>query len=167
LGIGIPLSKGIAMLDPVFLGAYACLGVVFAAPAVAQVSAPAEFGDGLRLVARQVVVGFAVSWAALVAAVVTVYLTNHVVVGPDVISLAECGLFGLMVSFAASTGVAFVNRVSGGSTAAGRIFARLALFGLLAGFYFRSTWLPAVALEGAAISAAIALLFLGALWFRK
>src|SRR6185437_705197 len=35
-GVALPWSKGIGFIDPVITSAYACLGILFAAPAAAQ-----------------------------------------------------------------------------------------------------------------------------------
>jgi hypothetical protein len=146
-GIWIPLQKGIAFLDPVVLGAYASLGVVFAAPAVAS---------GMPVLAA-VRTGLAGSWATLIAGIGAVYATRPVPVGPNVISLAECGLFGLALSVAASMIVEFSLKLA--SATAAKVVARALLLALLGLFYFRSGWLPDVAWMGAAICAGIALIF--------
>lgn len=139
-GVWLPLQKGISFLDPVVLGAYACLGVVFSAPAAAS---------GIS-VFKSVRMGLLLSWGMLVTGVATIYATHTVVVGPNLASLAECGLFGLALSIAACLIVAY---------AASKLIARLILVSLLALFYFWSGWLPDVALMGAAVSGGIALVF--------
>lgn len=139
-GVWLPLQKGISFLDPVVMGAYACLGVVFAAPMVAT---------GIS-VFKAVRTGLLMSWGMLVCGVAAIYLTRPVVVGPNLVSLAECGLLGLMLSIAACLIVAF---------AASKLVARLLLVSLLALFYFWSGWLPDVALVGAALSAGVAAVF--------
>lgn len=138
LGVWLPLQKGIGFLDPVVLGAYACLGVIFAAPAAAS---------GISLL-RAIRSGLLLSWGPLLTGVAVIYFTRPVPVGPNLVSLAECGLFGLMLSLAVS-GVA--------ALAASRLVARLLLLGVLALFYFWSGWLTDVALTGAAICAVLAL----------
>jgi len=140
----LPWQKGISFLDPVVLGAYASLGVVFAAPAVASgISVFKAVRDGLGL-----------SWAMLSIGIATVYFTRTVVVGPNLESLAECGLFGLALSAAVSSIVAFTAARTTASNA--KIVARLLLLALLALFFFQSGWLPDVALLGAAVGAGIA-----------
>lgn len=139
-GVWLPLQKGISFLDPVVLGAYACLGVVFSAPMTAT---------GIS-VFKSIRTGLLMSWGMLLTGVVAIYAARTVVVGPNLVSLAECGLFGLTLSIAACLIVAY---------SASRLVARLLLLCLLALFYFWSGWLPDVALMGAAVSGGIALVF--------
>jgi len=146
-GVWLPLQKGIAFLDPVVLGSYASLGVFFAAPAAAA---------GISVV-QAVRNGLGLSWAMLILGVALIYSTRTVVVGPDLRSLAECGLFGLTLSAAVSSIVAFLARRTSGSMA--KIVARVLLLGLLAVFFFWSGWLPQVALMGAGLCAGIAIVF--------
>jgi hypothetical protein len=139
-GFWLPWQKGASFLDPVVLGAYASLGVVFSAPAVASgISVFKAVRNGLLL-----------SWGMLLSGVAVIYVTRPVPVGPDLLSLAECGLFGLFLSLAASLIVAY---------AASKLLARLLLLVLLVLFYFWSGWLPEVALIGAAASAGVAVVF--------
>jgi hypothetical protein len=145
--VWLPLQKGASFLHPVVLGAYACLGVIFAAPATAS---------GVSVL-KAVLTGFALSWAMLITGVAAVYLRHRVVVGPDLVTLAQSGLFGVTLSAAASLVVAFL--LTRTSPAAAKIAARVLLLGLLALFYFWSGWLPDVAMMGAAISAGIAAIF--------
>jgi hypothetical protein len=147
-GVWLPWQKGISFLDSVILGAYACLGVIFAAPLTAS---------GIS-VFKSVRAGVGISWAMLLSGIAVVYSTRTVFVGPDLQTLAESGLFGLALSTAASAIVAFTGAKSSLGTA--KIVARLLLLGLLALFFFRSGWLPEVALMGAAICAGIAAIFL-------
>jgi hypothetical protein len=146
-GLWLPLQKGISFLDPMILGAYACLGVVFSAPSVAS-GAP---------VSSSVRNGLLLSWLMLLCGIAAIYLTRTVPFGPNLASLAECGLFGVALSTAASLVVAFTAKRASPGTA--KVVARLLLLALLAVFYFWSGWLTEVALMGAAISAGVAGLF--------
>jgi hypothetical protein len=94
----------------------------------------------------------------LLAAILTVYATRNVVVGPDIQTILTCGLFGATLSVAISALVAWIAQVR--SPAAARAAARLTLLALLAAFFWYSGWLPNFALPGTAISTAIAFLFL-------
>lgn len=146
--VWLPLQKGTSFLDPAVLGAYASLGVVFAASAAAS---------GIA-VAQAVRNGLVLSWSLLIIGVATVYLTRPVVVGPNLPSLAECGLFGLALSAAVSSMVAFT--ASRASVSIARILARVLLLALLALFFLKAGWLPDVALVGAALCGGIAAFFL-------
>ena len=50
-GVALPWMKGVAFLDQVVLGAYACMGVVFAGPAAAQGIDPRTGNAGARILA--------------------------------------------------------------------------------------------------------------------
>jgi len=146
--VWLPWQKGTAFLDPTILGAYACLGVVFAAPDAAV---------GIS-VFRAVRMGLILSWAMLLGGVAMVYLTRFVVVGPDLVGLAETGLFGLAISAATSAAVSFTALKTSSGTA--KILARLLLLGLLVLFYYWSGWITDIVWPGTAICAGIAAVFL-------
>jgi hypothetical protein len=149
-GVFLPWQKGGDFLDSVILGAYACLGVVFAAPA-----ATPEFEKVptvLRALARvliSVFYGELLAGAMLMLGITTVYVSRagRIVVGPDLRSLSECAALGLMLSWAVSTAAVWISLRTSPRTA--KTVSRLVFLGLLAAFYFRSGWLPSVALRGA------------------
>jgi hypothetical protein len=93
----------------------------------------------------------------------TVYALRwgRIVVGPDLQSLAECAAFGLMLSLAVSTAAVWLSVRFSPGIAKGVV--RLVFLGLLAAFYFRSGWLPTVALRGAGIALLASMVFLLAL----
>ena len=62
-GVLLPYAKGVEFLDAVILGAYACLGVVFAAPAAAAPMEERSASRALARVAVTVAYGTAMSWA--------------------------------------------------------------------------------------------------------
>jgi hypothetical protein len=147
-GLWLPWQKGTSFLDSTILGAYACLGVIFAAPQAAS-------GVG---VFRSVRDGLVLSWAMLLSGIAVVFLSRTVALGPDLQTLAETGLFGLALSTAGSAMVAFTAAKA--SPAAAKTLARVLLLVLLGLFYFRAGWLPEVALSAAAICSGIAGIFL-------
>ena len=152
-GVFLPWQKGRDFLDSVMLGAYACLGVVFAAPAAAAQFAKAPTTrKALARVGIAVVYGELVAATILLLGIITVYASRwgRIVVGPDLRSLAECGALGLTLSLAVSTAAVWISlRFSPG---AAKGVVRLVFLGLLAAFYLRSNWLPTVALRGAGIA---------------
>jgi hypothetical protein len=160
-GIWIPRLKGLDFLDSPVLGAYACLGLIFAAPAAAQ-AFPEGFPTFQQAMARvfaSVLYGEVVVAALLGAGIETVYLMRRggYVPTPDWETLARCTLFGLgasamLASIAAWVTVQFSRRVA-------MICLRLAFFGLLILFYYRGQWLPDVGLTGAAACLVLAGLF--------
>ena len=160
-GVLLPWLKGRDFLDSVTLGAYALLGVIFAAPAAA-----AEFEDVptrsrvLARVAVSVAYGEVIAGSMLLLGLATVYLSHwgRIVVGPDLRSLGECALLGFSLSLAVCAAAAWMTLRF--SPTASKASIRMVFFGLLAAFYLRSGWLPLVALRGAAIALLLSLAFL-------
>jgi len=157
----LPWQKGGDFLDSVMLGAYACLGVVFAAPAAASefTTAP-PLQKALVRVVIAVIYGELVAGTMLLLGLVTVYVSHggRFVVGPDLNSLAACAVLGLTLSLAVSMAAVWLSVKF--SPGAAKNVVRLVFFGLLAAFYFRSGWLPTVALRGAGIALVASVLFL-------
>ena len=107
--------------------------------------------------------GELVAGAMLVLGITTVYVSHggRIVVGPDLQSLAECAAFGLTLSWAVSTATVWISIWT--SPRAAKTAVRLVFLGLLAAFYLRSGWLPAVALRGAGIALLASILLFVAL----
>jgi hypothetical protein len=163
-GVFLPWQKGRDFLDSVMLGGYACLGVVFAAPAAAsQFESNPTTRQALARVLVSVLYGELVAGAMLLLGMITVYLARagRIVVGPDLRSLADCAALGLTLSMAVSTAAVWISLRFSPNTAKGVI--RVAFLGLLAAFYLRSGWLPQVALRGAGIGLLASILFFLAL----
>jgi hypothetical protein len=149
-GIFLPWQKGRDFLDSVILGAYACLGVVFAAPAAAPEFEKVPTAQrALARVLIAVLYGELFAGAMLMLGITTVYVSRggRIAVGPDLRSLAECAVLGLTLSWAVCTAAVWISLRTSPQTA--KTMIRLVFLGLLAAFYFRSGWLPAVALRGA------------------
>ena len=163
-GVFLPWEKGRDFLDSVMLGAYACLGVVFAAPAAAsEFETIPTIREAFARVAVSVIYGEVVAAVLLLLGMITVYVTRwgRIVVGPNLESLAECAALGLMLSLAVSTAAVYLCvRVSPRIAKTG---VRLVFLGLLAAFYLRAGWLPTVALKAAGIALLASILFLLAL----
>lgn len=152
-GVFLPWQKGRDFLDSVILGAYACLGVVFAAPAAAPKFEKIPTAQiALARVVISVFYGELLAAAMLMLGITTVYVSRggRIVVGPDLRSLAECAALGLMLSWTVSTAAVWISLRTSPQTA--KTVIRLVFLGLLATFYFRSGWLPAVALRGAGLA---------------
>lgn len=163
-GVFLPLQKGRDFLDSVILGAYACLGVVFAAPAAAPEFD--QFPAARKALARIVITvlyGELLAGTLLLLGIATVYVSRagRIVVGPDLQSLAECVALGLTLSWAVTTATVWISIRISPSAAKGAV--RLVFLVLLAVFYLRSGWLPVVALRGAGIALLASLVFFAAL----
>lgn len=164
-GVFLPWQKGRDFLDSVILGAYACLGVVFAAPAAApEFEKVPTIQTALARVLISVFYGELLAGAMLMLGITTVYVSRggRIVVGPDLRSLAECAALGLMLSWAVSTAAVLTSLRTSPQTA--KTVIRLVFLGLLAAFYFRSGWLPAVALRGAGFALLTSILLSVGLW---
>lgn len=152
-GVFLPWQKGRVFLDSVILGAYASLGVVFAAPAAAlEFELVPTTRKALARIAISVLYGESIAGAMLLLGMITVYASRlgRIVVGPDLRSLAECATLGLTLSLAVSTAAVWLSIRF--SPRAAKIVVRLVLLGLLVAFYLRAGWLPSVALRGAGIA---------------
>jgi hypothetical protein len=163
-GMFLPWQKGRDFLDAVILGAYACLGVVFAAPAAApEFDRFPTIQEALARLAISVFYGELLAGAMLLLGIATVYASRgeRIAVGPDLRSLAECAALGLTLSCAVSTAALWISLRT--SPRVAKAVVRLVFLGLLAAFYFRSGWLPTVALRGAGIALLASILFFAAL----
>jgi len=110
-----------------------------------------------------VIYGELVAGTMLLLGLVTVCISHggRVVVGPDLNSLAECAVLGLTLSLAISMAAVWLSVKFSPSSA--KNVVRVVFLGLLAAFYLRSGWLPAVALRGAGIALMASVLFFGLL----
>jgi hypothetical protein len=162
-GMWIPRLKGTDFLDSQILGAYACLGLLFAGPVTAQ-----AFPEGIASSFKQakarifvgVLYGEVVTLALTGAGIATVYLAYRGA-HPDWAMLARCALFGLaasamLASLAALAAVRF-------SRASAMVILRVAFFGLLVLYYYKGRFLPDVGLAGASACIVVAGLFIGLL----
>ncbi|MGA3203258.1 MAG: hypothetical protein ABSF12_12285 [Bryobacteraceae bacterium] len=165
-GFVTPRFKGLDFFDPQILGAYACLGLIFAGPATAQL-----FPEGISTSFQQakarifvgVLYGEVVALTLLAAGIATVYWSyrGHFVPTPDWESLARTALFGWGASAAAASlaawvAVRFSRRVA-------TLCLRLIFFALLILFYYRGQWLPEIGLAAAGGALAVAGVFLALL----
>jgi predicted small integral membrane protein len=160
-GVFLPWQKGRDFLDSVILGAYACLGVVFAAPIAASgfEQDPITTSRALARVGISVLYGEMIAATLLILGIGTAYLSRggRIVVGPDLLSLAECAGLGVALSLAVCmvavwTSVRFSPKAAKG-------VVRLIFLGLLAAFYLRSGWLPLVAMRATGIALLASLVF--------
>ncbi len=157
-GIFLPWMRGIDFLDPVMISAYACLGILFAAPVAAQafaVERPGSMAEALARIAVAVVYGEVMVIAILMAAFATVYLTHTFLpIAPDVAGLAKANGFGVAASFAMATLAGFIALRF--SATAARSMMRVIFLGLLLLFALYSRWLPDVTGIGALVSLVVA-----------
>jgi hypothetical protein len=162
-GIMTPELKGVDFLDPQILGAYVCLGMLFAAPATSQAfpeGMPTSFKQATARIFAGVLYGEVVAFVLTGAGIATVYVTHRgrFVPQPDWETLWRCALFGLaasamLASLAALVTVRFSRRV-------GLICLRVMFFGLLVLYFKRGQSLTDVGLTVAIACLAVAGLFI-------
>lgn len=162
-GFMTPQMKGVDFLDPQILGAYVCLGMLFAAPATSQAfpeGMPTSFKQATARIFAGVLYGEVVAFVLTAAGIATVYLTHRgrFVPQPDWETLLRCALFGLaasamLASLAALVTVRFSRRV-------GLICLRVMFFGLLVLYFKRGQSLTDVGLTVAIACLAVAGLFI-------
>lgn len=144
-GFWIPRLKGLDFFDPEVLGAYACLGLLFAGPAAAQSftdGVPSSFQQAGARIFVGVLYGEGVVVALLGSSFATIYGTyrGRFVPTPDWESLAKVALCGLaasimLASLAALVAVRFSRRWA-------MLSLRLVFFGLLILFFYYGQSLP-------------------------
>lgn len=158
-GVFIPLRKGLGFLEPIMITAYACLGVLFAAPAAANAFSkgrPQSMREAGVRAAKAVGYGEGLALVMLIAGVVTVSVAQERVLLPELDVLAEGALLGL----AASTALALFSgwMTLRFSTAAARVGMRLVFMGLLILFVLQGSRLPEIPLRGVELSVALSAL---------
>jgi hypothetical protein len=147
-GIYVPWMKGLDFLDPVITAAYACLGILFAAPAAAQAFAnenPGSMREAMARIIVAVIYGESIAVAVLVCGFATVYLTHsrRLVIAPDLGTLVAAGILGITGSFALAAAAAWITLRFSANAARGAL--RVGFLLLLLLFFYRSRWLPDVA----------------------
>jgi hypothetical protein len=155
----LPLRKGISFLDPVMISAYACLGVLFAAPAAAVAFSkgrPQTMREAFWRTAKAVGYGEGLAAAMLVGGVVTLSVSRGRLLLPELDVLAEAALMGLAGSIALALLAGWMTlRFSAG---AARYGMRAIFLGLLLLFLLKAQRLPEVPLQGVEISVAVSAL---------
>lgn len=157
-GVWWPHLRGVEFFDPVFLAAYACLGVLFAGPAAAQAfqNCPGSLQEALARIFWAVFYGEGIALLILAAGIGVVLKTRTVPIDPDWNGLAGAAMLGFFASVAmASVAAWFAIRFSPG---AARAALRILFLGLLLLFFFKSRWLPDITDRGASICAGVAIL---------
>jgi hypothetical protein len=156
-GVLLPQRKGIDFLDPVMISAYACMGVIFAAPAAAMAFAkgrPQSMKEAFARVAKAVGYGEGLALLLLLAGVATVNLSRAGRLRvPELDTLGESLLMGLTATIALALLAGWLTLRF--SALAARTGMRAVLLLLLLAFLFRAQRLPEMALRGATLSVLI------------
>jgi hypothetical protein len=158
--------KGVDFLDSQILGAYACLGLLFAGPATAQAfpeRTSSTFQQAKARIFVGVLYGEVVALVLAGSGIATVYVTHRggFVPQPDWETLAKCALFGLgasamLASLAALAAVRFSRTMA-------MVCLRVVFFGLLILYYYRGQSLTDVGVAGAGACIVVASLFMALL----
>jgi hypothetical protein len=145
-GVGLPLLKGLNFFDPLILGAYTCLGAVFASPAAASNWAePGVAERSLATAQARIVVcvayGEAMALGMTALGIATVYFSHlgGLFFLPALDSLMETAVFGLVLTVALSTMAVWLTlRYSAGVA---KLLLRMVFLGLLASFFLLGRYL--------------------------
>jgi hypothetical protein len=139
-GILVPIYKGFAFLDPRIIAAYACLALLFVAPASAELGmAP---GNPLGRIAIIVAWGWGITLLILSTALVTLNVVNRPggFAMPPLEFMTAVLTFSLVASIAVALLSAFLARRS--SAAQAKTILRTAFLILLLALAFGSRFLP-------------------------
>jgi len=138
-GILVPWYKGFAFLDPRMIVAYACLALLFVAPASAEAFANGEqSASPLTKIFRVVAYGWGVTLLILVSAFVTINLTKWqgAILAPPLEVCAAALMFSLTASIAVAAFSALLARhLSAGAV---KMVLRLGFLLVLLAFAFSS-----------------------------
>jgi hypothetical protein len=140
-GILVPIYKGFAFLDPRIILAYACLSLLFVAPASAELAAANSVG----LLGRIAII-IAWGWGVTVLILATALVTLNVMtrgggfIAPPLLFLAAILVFSLSSSIAvAMLGAILARRFSAAQV---KTILRTAFLVILLGLAFGSRFLP-------------------------
>ena len=152
-GVFIPLRKGLGFLEPIMITAYACLGVLFAAPAAANAFSkgrPQSMREALVRSAKAVGYGEGLALVMLTVGVITVSVANGRALYPELDVVGEGAALGLTASTALALLAGWMTLRF--SAAWARVGMRLIFMGLLTLFVLEGARLPEIALRGVELS---------------
>jgi hypothetical protein len=168
-GVLFPYEKGLDFPDPAIITAYACLGLLLAAPAASQACAdrpPQTWNAVLSRIFVAVIYGEIMALAMLAGGITTFNVAHWQgqFMTPDFPTLGPALALGLAGSVAMAAIAAWIAlRFSAG---AARGAMRVIFLGLLAVFFFYSRSLPEMSGKLALIALALDVAILGALYAR-
>lgn len=161
-GILLPWLKGVEFMDPALPTIYACLGPLFAAPAVIESLKGGDSGwpAWWAKIAASTVYGEFMTLAMLFLGIATVLISRRLayLYLPDPILLGEAILLGFGLTLALTSMTAWITLQFSGRLALAIL--RILFVGLFAFFLFRSWWMPAIIGPGTIVSFVMAGLFL-------
>ena len=160
-GVILPWRKGLDFLDPVMISAYACIGMLFAAPASAANCGgkrPQSLKEAVQRAWKAVLYGEGLAVILLAAGILTVSYSRGRILVPQLDILGEAALLGF-------TGTVALALLAGWltlrfSVSLARTGMRVIFLLLLLGFFFQSQRLPEIGLQGSLLALAVAALAL-------
>lgn len=156
-GVLLPHRRGISFLDPVMVSAYACMGLIFSAPAAVDAfdrSRPQSMKDALRRIALAAGYGEGLALLMFLLGVVTINISRRGRVRlPELDILGESGFLGIAATFTMALFAGWMTLRFSSRTA--RLGTRAVLLFLLLEFWLHSSRLPEVGLLGAGLCAVI------------
>jgi hypothetical protein len=156
-GIVLPQRKGIGFLDPVIISAYACMGIIFAAPAAAArfaKSRPQSLNEVFGRAWQAAAYGEGMALLLLATGVATVnFNRNGRVWLPELDTLGASAALGLTGTIAMALLTGWLTLRFSPVTA--QLGTRLLFVLLLLAFFFQSQRLPEIALAGSIVCLAV------------
>jgi len=158
-GVFLPLRKGLGFLEPIMITAYACLGVLFAAPAAAKAFSkgrPQSMREAAVRAAKAVGYGEGLALVMLIAGVTSVSVAHGRALYPELDVLGEGAALGLAASTALALSSGWMTLRF--SAAWARVGMRLIFMGFLILFVLQGSRLPDIPLRGVELSVALSAL---------
>jgi hypothetical protein len=145
-GILVPIYKGVGFLDSRILAAYACLALLFVAPASAELAAARAQSTSVSGLAAQIALIVAWGWGMTVVILATAFATLNIVSrgGPMIAPPAQFMAAVLVFSLSASIAIALLGAVLARRFSAGGVknILRTGFLAILLVFVFGSRVLP-------------------------
>jgi hypothetical protein len=160
-GVFLPLRKGLGFLEPIMITAYACVGILFAAPAAAKAFSrgrPQSMREAGVRAAKAVGYGEGLALLMLITGVVSVSVAHGRALFPELDVLGEGAALGLAASTALALFAGWMTLRF--SAHAARMGMRVIFIGLLVLFVFRGERLPEIPLRGVELSVALSALMI-------
>ena len=158
-GVFLPYRKGLTFLEPVMISAYACLGVLFAAPAAAKLFSngrPQSMGEAWKRVAKALGYGEGLALVMLISGIATVSIAHGRLLPPELDVLGESLVLGVAASAALTLAAGWMTLRF--SARAARMGLRVIFVGLLVLLVFQGERLPEIPVRGVELSVALAAL---------
>jgi len=160
-GVFLPFRKGLEFLEPIMISAYACLGVLFAAPAAATAFSkgrPQSMREAGVRTAKAVGYGEGLALVILITGVLTVSVAHRRLLLPELDVLGAAAVLGLAGSMALALLAGWMTlRFSAGVA---RMGMRVIFIGLLVLFVLRGERLPDIPVRGVELSVALSALMI-------